>query len=219
MSAILRSVLLTAVLVAIGCSQSGYPIFCAVSVDDSPTKGLDSAWATVVVFSDFQCPYCGNAASTLAELEGEYDESDLRIVFKHLPLSFHEHAMDAAIAAECAHEQGLFWEMHDLLFANQDELDADSLAGYAATAGLDVDLWETCRTSQAPRDRIAADRELATAARVPATPTFFINGEPLVGSQPLDDLVDAVDDALEKARDSESAAETYYETLTQLECE
>lgn len=202
-----------------GCGQSNYPTFCAVTVDDSPVRGSDDAWVTIVVFSDFQCPYCGNAATTLGQLADEYTTDQLRIVFKHLPLDFHEHAYAAAIAAECAHEQGLFWDMHDLLFAHQSALDETSLVSYAQDASLDETAWSDCRESQGPRDLVEADRQLAANAKVPATPTLFINGSPFIGSYPLEDLRDAVDEALSEALDSGHSQGEYYESLTQIACE
>lgn len=213
------TVIFVGLLIMTGCGQSNYPEFCAVPVDDAPIKGDSTAWVTAVVFSDFQCPYCGNTASTLRQVDAEYASDELRIAFRHLPLDFHENAMPAAIAAECAHSQGLFWEMHDVLFANQDALDEDSLSGYAQEISLDETAWNDCRESQAPRDRIDADRQLASEAKVPATPTLFINGEPLVGSYPFDDLRDAIDDALGDALASGHSREDYYQSLTQIACE
>lgn len=212
-------VLLPLLMTSFGCSQSSYPIFCAVPVDDAPVRGNDDAWVTIVEFSDFQCPYCGDAATTLDQLTEEYDEDQLRLVFKHLPLDFHEHAYDAAVAAECAHDQGAFWEMHDLLFDHQNALDDTSLLTYAHELGLDETAWSDCFSSQPPRDRVEADRQRATDAKVPATPTFFINGSPRIGSYPLEDLREAVDEALSDALDSEHSQEEYYESLTQIVCE
>jgi protein-disulfide isomerase len=98
-------------------------------------------------------------------------------------------------------------------------LDETSLVSYAHELGLDETTWEDCRASQAPRDQIEADRQLATDARVPATPTFFVNGDPLVGAYPIADLRDAVDSALDTAMSSGLLQEEYYESLMQRACE
>jgi protein-disulfide isomerase len=92
-----------------------------IPVSDSPSLGPADAWVTVVEFSDFECPYCAQATNTLDQVKLAYPGS-VRIVFKHFPLSFHPQARPAAIAAECAHAQGKFWEMHDLIFRNQASL-------------------------------------------------------------------------------------------------
>jgi protein-disulfide isomerase len=92
-----------------------------IPVGTSPVRGPAEAWITVVEFSDFQCPYCATAQSTLATVLPEYG-TDVRVVFKNYPLSFHSHARTIAIAAECAHAQGRFWQFHDLVFGGQQAL-------------------------------------------------------------------------------------------------
>ena len=92
--------------------------FPGVPVGTSPVSGPADAWVTIVEFSDFECPYCALVQPTLdTVLTGA--GSDVRLVFKHFPLSMHAHARPAAIAADCAHAQGRFWEFHDLVFAGQ----------------------------------------------------------------------------------------------------
>lgn len=89
--------------------------FPSVPVSGSPVRGPADAWVTLVEFSDFECPYCASVQATIDQLRLAYP-ADVRVVFKHYPLSFHAHARAAAIAAECAGEQGRFWEMHDAIF-------------------------------------------------------------------------------------------------------
>jgi protein-disulfide isomerase len=92
--------------------------FPDVPVDGSPVLGPADAWVTIVEFSDFECPFCARVQTTLDTVLPEFG-SDVRLVFKNFPLSFHAYARPAAIAAECAHAQGRFWEFHDLVFAGQ----------------------------------------------------------------------------------------------------
>ncbi len=101
-----------------------------IKLAGAPTKGLDTAPVTIAEFSDFQCPFCAKVHPTLKKIEDIYKDK-VRIVWKHLPLSIHQHAMDAALAAEAAKNQGKFWEYHDKLFANQDRLDMNDLRQYA----------------------------------------------------------------------------------------
>ena len=92
-----------------------------VPVGNSPVSGPADAWITIVEFSDFQCPYCATVQATLATVLPEYG-TEVRVVFKNYPLSFHRHARTIAIAAECAQAQGRFWQFHDLVFGGQQAL-------------------------------------------------------------------------------------------------
>jgi protein-disulfide isomerase len=92
-----------------------------VPVGTSPVRGPADAWITIVEFSDFQCPYCATVQTTLATVLPEYG-ADVRVVFKNYPLPFHAYARTTAIAAECAHAQGRFWQFHDLVFDGQQAL-------------------------------------------------------------------------------------------------
>jgi protein-disulfide isomerase len=105
--------------------------------DNAPSKGPANAPVTVLIWSDFECPYCSRVNPTLEALAKKYP-TQLRFVFRHLPLDFHKSAQKAAEASMAAHEQGKFWEMHDLLFANQKALDANSLFSYAKKLKLDL---------------------------------------------------------------------------------
>jgi hypothetical protein len=129
-----RAATLVALLALSACSSSDDESFAKVAIGTSPANGPADAWVTIVEFDDFQCPYCSRGAETMRQLQQAYG-NDLRLVFKHMPLKMHEHAMDAAVAAECAHEQSLFWPMYDQLFANQSALASEDLERYAAALG------------------------------------------------------------------------------------
>jgi protein-disulfide isomerase len=169
-----------------------------VPIGDSPARGGSAAKVTMVVFSEFQCPYCGKVTGTLDQLRRSYGE-ELRLVFKHRPLPFHDRATPAALAAEAAREQGKFWEMHDKLFANQRALGPEELEGYARAVGLDVGRWRAALAGPQARARVDADAALAEQLAVQGTPTFFVNGRPLIGAQPLDRFRALIDEELARA--------------------
>lgn len=205
--------------VALACGGPEAPAdpgFCAVPVGDSPRRGPEAAPVTLVRFVDFECPYCAASLPTLAALDAARP-GVVRHVFKHLPLDIHPHAAAAAIAAECAHAQGRFWEMHDALFAGA-SLDEAGLTAAAEAADLDLAAYAACRMDDAPRDRIVADLEAAVAAGVTMTPTLFANGRPLAGAHPLADLLDTVDRAAADAEASGLEPAAYYDELVARPC-
>ncbi len=201
---------------ACGGSPTPTPQLVRVPLGDSPQRGPADAWVTIVEFADFQCPFCGQAEPTVEQLLAAYP-TDVRLVFKHFPLPQHPNARPAANAAECARAQGtppngFFWEMHDLLFANQGALGATALAGYAAQiSGLDVAAWQTCFDAKQFDARVTADEELGASVGVGGTPTFAINGEPLVGAQPLATFEQMVEAARQKAIASGISRDRYYD--------
>jgi hypothetical protein len=145
-----------------------------IPVDDSPSRGAPMAKVTIVEFSDFQCPHCGAAHPELVRLLREFD-GKVRLVYKYFPLSSHTRAVPAARAAEAARVQGKFWEMHDLLFENQRELEDADIRKYAAQLGLDMARFERDWTSDAAAQRVDADRQLGQKVGIEATPSFFVD--------------------------------------------
>jgi len=155
-------------------------------------RGRGDGTITLVEYGDFECPFCGQAEPMIRELLGAYHE-DLRFVFRHLPLSdVHPHAQLAAEAAEAAGEQGAFWEMHDLLFAHQDELGPRDLPGHAERLGLDVGRFREALRERRFAPRVRADVAGADASGVTGTPTFFINGRRHYGAYDTATLTAAV---------------------------
>ena len=147
--------------------------------------GPETAAVTIIEFSDFQCPYCGRVVPTLREIAARYPE-DVRVVFRHLPLSFHAQARGAAYASICAGQQDRFWEYHDLLFANQRALEREQLSGYAKTLELDTERFEACMDDPETEALVATDLEAAERLGASGTPAFFINGIFLSGAQPVE---------------------------------
>lgn len=146
-------------------------------------------------FGDFQCPYCRDAAPSLARVLQRLD-GRVRLRFRHFPIaSKHPDADRAAAAAEAAGEQGRFWEMHDVLFAHQKELDAEHLVRFARELGLDEERFRADLASPAIAARVAEDRAAGEAAGVSGTPAFFIDGRRYSGFYDVESLVDELEDA------------------------
>ncbi|MCP5040583.1 MAG: thioredoxin domain-containing protein [bacterium] len=156
------------------------------------SRGPRDAPVTIVEFSDYQCPFCRRAEDTIHQLEALYP-GKLRIVYRHLPLEFHDNAMPAARAAVCAEEQSRFWDYHDRLFANPQALSEDRLLAYASDLELDGEAFRSCLDADTTRERVEADIQIARNAGASATPTFFINGILLRGAQPLQAFRSVID--------------------------
>jgi protein-disulfide isomerase len=180
-----------------GGDGSGPAPVTAGSLDLSgvPIRGAADAPVTIVEFSDFQCGFCYRVNPTLAQLLDRYN-GKVRLLFKHSPIEGHTAAPLAHRAAYAAQQQGKFWEMHDRIFANQRAMDREALLAHASALGLDRARFTADLDS--PRAQAVLDRDQAEAAKVgvDGTPTFFINGTPLVGAQPLEAFTAAVDKAL-----------------------
>jgi protein-disulfide isomerase len=129
----------------------------------------------------------------------EYD-GRVRLVFKDFPLPSHDLAMGAHEAARCAGAQQRYWPYHDRLFEEQPRFQRDQLVRYAIDLGLDRERFTRCLDSHAEEPAVRASREEGRALGVRSTPTFMVNGSPLVGAQPVDAFRQAIDDALRKAR-------------------
>ena len=146
-------------------------------------RGNPDAPVTMEEFADFQCPPCGNFAGFAEELLKEYD-SRLRIVFRNFPLPVHEHAHEAAMAAEAAGLQGRFWEMHDVLYREQAAWSKapnarELFESYAGTIGLNLDQFKTDVDSEQVRAKVDSDHALGDFLGVKLTPTLFINHQPV----------------------------------------
>lgn len=165
------------------------------SIEGAPVKGAADAPVVIVQYSEFQCPFCSRVEPTLAQLLKDYD-GKIKIAFKHLPLPFHNNAQGAAEATMAANAQGKFWEMHELLFKNQDKLDRANLDAFAKQIGLDMAKFAKDMDSKAFEAVVKANAEEAGKAGISGTPSFIINGKLLVGAQPIDSFKKAIDAAL-----------------------
>jgi protein-disulfide isomerase len=159
---------------------------------DDPVRGNPKAPVTIVLFSDFQCPFCARVGPTLDEAQRAYGDK-VRVVWKHQPLSFHPNALPAAKAAEAAREQGKFWQMHDRLFAAQRELSPETYERLAKDLGLDLRRFQESIRSGKGQTRIEDDQRLAARIGAQATPTMFVNGEKVEGAVPFATLKAVID--------------------------
>ena len=159
-----------------------------VDLGSSPVKGESDAPVTIVEFSDFECPFCGRFFSdTLPRIESEYiDTGKVRFVYKHLPLGFHEQAVPAALASECAYEQGRFWDYHDLLLGNQESLSDANYRKWAGDLGLSQPQFNECLESRKHQGRVTSDEQQAAQAGISGTPGFLINGIIVSGAMPFE---------------------------------
>lgn len=171
-----------------------------VPVGKSATKGPADALVTIVEFSEFQCPFCSRVGPTVKQILETYGR-DVRVVFKHNPLPFHNNAQKAAEAAVEAREQGKFWEMHDLLFANQQALAPEDLEKHAKAVGLNAAKFKAALESGKHKVETDADQQLARSLGASGTPSFFINGRSLRGAQPFEAFKAVIDEELKKAKD------------------
>lgn len=144
-------------------------------VNNSATKGAVDAPVTITVFDDFQCPYCARLVPTLEQVLAAYPKQ-VRLVFKHFPLSMHKFAPAAAAASLAARNQGKFWPLHDQLFANYNKLNDAKIRELAESVGLDMARFDQDLASPALQQEIAADMQLGTKAGVRGTPAAYING-------------------------------------------
>ncbi|WP_319588479.1 thioredoxin domain-containing protein [uncultured Desulfobulbus sp.] len=148
-----------------------------IDVTGAPVRGKVDAPVTLVVFSDFECPWCGKLEPVLAELQAQ-NQGKLRIIFKHLPLPMHQQAEPAALAAIAAQQQGKFWEMHDALFQTT-AWTPNTIDETALRLGLNMEKFRADLGSQETQMQLAKDKTDAQAADVTSTPSLFVNGRPV----------------------------------------
>jgi protein-disulfide isomerase len=164
-----------------------------------PVRGNTSQPRIVItIFTEFECPFCKKGEETVMEVFREYEDTTV-LVFKHFPLtSIHPNAFNASLAAECAHEQGMFWEYHDILFARNDALTVPDLKSYANELGLDREKFDYCLESGKYSFKVLSDTKTGRDIGVSSTPTFFINGLPVLGAQPIDEFEDIISEELKR---------------------
>jgi len=179
--------------------------YAKLAESDEPSIGNADAPVTIIEFSDFQCPFCRRFwADTYGQLRKEYiDTGKVRLVFRDYPLPFHEAAMPSALAANCAHEQGKFWQYHDKIFSEQEKqgqgtasYGAAELKTWAQQTGLDMGKFNQCFDGSTYSGEIQNDITAGSASGVSGTPSFVINGELLVGAQPFASFKAIIDSKL-----------------------
>lgn len=172
----------------------------SIEEGDATYGAAEKALVTIVEFSDFQCPFCARGAKTIDEIKEAYGD-DVRVVFKHLPLPFHEQAEDAAVAALAAGRQGKFWVYHDLLFENRQRFKEPEIwLALANEAKLNVKKFEDDYNDPELREQVKRDLTLAGEVGARGTPNFFINGKKLTGAQPFAKFKGVIDEQIKLAR-------------------
>lgn len=170
--------------------------------DNDHIRGKEDARLTIVEFSDFQCPFCERFYPTMKRVVDEYKD-DVRLVYRHFPLdSIHPNARPAAEAAECASEQGKFWEYHDYLFENQNQFSAGVVGTnvwitFAKAVGLNESKFTDCVNKRKYKDRVEEDYQTGLSAGSRGTPYTIIGTTPISGALPYESIKQAVDQALQ----------------------
>jgi protein-disulfide isomerase len=174
-------------------SQQGQ-IRLEVSADDDAVLGPEDAPITIIEFSDYRCPFCKRWHNeTLGPLFARY-EGQIRLIYRDFPVVG---GFQAALAAECAGDQGDYYAYHDLLFSDQfEELNTEAFVAFAEQLDLDADQLLTCVEEGSFAEEVEADARYAASLGVTGTPTFFINGIPLVGAQPIEAFTQIIDSEL-----------------------
>ena len=170
---------------------------------DDPVRGNRLALVTIVVFTDFQCPFCGKLATTLGRVAESYGE-DVRFVFKHAPLAFHQHARLASEVGQAVMSlkgSEAFWRYHDMAFRRQQLMSPDSIRAWAIAAGADSRDVEEGLSNKKWSPKVERDEALAKRLGVNGTPASFVNGVSLSGAQPYDKWKDVIDVELAKAKE------------------
>jgi len=163
--------------------------------EGEPSKGPVDAPIAMVLFSDYQCPYCKRAEATVDQVLAEYGDK-IRLVFRDYPLAFHKRAVPAAIAARCAGQQDQYWPYHDNLIKINGDLSDEDLRKRAQDIQLDMEAFTACYDNNEVEPAVQTSIEEASALGVTGTPTFFINGRMMVGAKPYQDFVSIIEEEL-----------------------
>lgn len=172
-----------------------------LNLEGAHAIGNEDATVTIVEWSDFQCPFCGKFYSeTEIKLRANYvDTGKVLFIYKHFPLeAIHPMATPAAVASECASEQGKFWAYHDKVFENYRSISVANLKTWAGSLGLDQKQFDECLDSNKYLDKVKADMAQGQAAGVRGTPGFTINGKLISGAQPYEVFESAIEAELNK---------------------
>jgi protein-disulfide isomerase len=179
-------------------NQDTEAVLAGVTNKDHIRGDISKAKVVLVEYSDFQCPYCGRHNPTMIELMDQYGD-DVAWVYRHWPLeSIHSEARPAALASECADDQGKFWEYSDALYENQDSLGDEYFTQLAGDLGLDVGEFKDCYDSGKYNDVVDQDLASGSAAGVEGTPATFVNGTLVSGAYPIETFQGMIDEILAK---------------------
>ena len=164
-----------------------------INLQNAPVKGSETAKVTIIEYTDFQCPFCSKAHNTVEQLLKDYD-GKVKVAYKALPLNIHNWAEDSAVAAACVNEQNkqVFWIYANYFFQNQSTLTKENLSQkifeLAKTNGLDEAALKTCIDSKKTLPQVQADMKEAQALGFQSTPSFVVNGRPVIGAKPIEEF-------------------------------
>lgn len=185
-------------------NNSSYSQVATISPDDW-TKGNKEAKNTLIEYSDFQCPACGLYHPLLKQLSREFSEK-LRFAYRHFPLQQHKNAKPAAYASEAAGKQDKFWEMHDLIFENQDRWASKNnneakeiFIGYAKKLNLDIERFKQDFDSAKIKEKVESDYKSGIKLKINATPTFFLNGKKIQNPRNYDEFKNILNQSSQNA--------------------
>lgn len=165
-----------------------------IPTDDDPSIGPATAAITIIEFSDYECPYCTKWHNEVWSLIQTTYPDQVRLVYRDFPLSsIHPNAISAAEAANCAGDQGVYWEYHTLLFEGKYGLGKDAYQKYASELSLDASALNDCLESRKYQAEVEADYNYAAELGIRSTPTFFVNGIAVVGAQPFEVFKELID--------------------------
>jgi protein-disulfide isomerase len=183
--------------VAAGPSSESTVLVHGVDVGADPVLGPENAPITIVEFSDFECPFCEKfARETAPALRRQYGDK-IRWIFVNNPLqSIHPKAYDLALAGECAHEQGLFWQWYDVIFSGRFGTDDEAVAAAGRAIEVDEEQFEACYRNADHAAEVATDLKEAQKFYILGTPTFFVNGQRLEGALPAEVFAEVIDELL-----------------------
>ncbi|MFC1721386.1 DsbA family protein [Patescibacteria group bacterium] len=159
-----------------------------VSADDDPYSGNEDAKVSLIVFDDYECPFCAKMHDSVNTIRGKFTEEELKIVFRDFPLSFHTNAAPAARTVNAAGNQDKFFEMADLVYANQEELSAEKYLEFAEELGLDIDQFKSDMAEEELQAEIDKDLADAESYGVSGTPAVFLDGVQIGGFLEADQL-------------------------------
>lgn len=186
--------------IRVDLSQPVRPVL-NVGADGDPWTGTAHAPVTIIEFSDFECPYCKQSVPILKELLDRYP-GKLKLVYRDFPGPNHPQALAAAEAAQCAAEQDRFWDYHDALFVRKTPALGWDFSALAADLGLRQSRFDACLRENHYREEVLKDLQDGLKLGVTSTPTFFINGRPLIGARPLADFQAIIDPLLNRPSSS-----------------
>jgi protein-disulfide isomerase len=162
-----------------------------IDEDDDPVIGAADAAITIIEFSDYRCPFCKRFRNETFDQLFEAYPDQIRFIYRDFPVVG---GFEAALASECADDQEAYWPYHDLLFSDgYPELNREAFLGYAEELELDLDAFTSCLDDQQFADEVESDARYAAGLGVTGTPTFFINGIPIVGAQPFEVFAQIID--------------------------